>query len=173
MQPRWFACALIVAVAINPIPAAATAYLCIEDAVTGFDWEGGKWVQKNFLTSQWIVRKYERGDETADTCFQLLMKDGLLAEPPPGSVMLLEYGCYSRSEVGTEPGFVHRCKENWDGDGTLRLVECTDYLLPYRFIPNAEYISTTTYPAPRPNGFEGNERDSISVAVGRCSVVSE
>lgn len=157
-----------IVVASNPLTATAAAYLCVEDAVTGFDWDNGRWIQRNYFATQWLVRKHGPDEAVAAFCFTEMKLDGL---SPGGKGPDGTFGCYSRSEVGQPVGFVHRCREFLATDGTLHSIDCARYILPYRFFPNGEYVATQTYEiSPPPH--EG-QRDSLSIAVGRCSVVTD
>ena len=43
----------------------SVTYLCIEDDKTGFNWEGGQWVQSGFHPSKYLIKKNNNFDYLA------------------------------------------------------------------------------------------------------------
>jgi len=155
----------------NPVPAVAAAYLCVEDAVTGFDWEGGRWVQKNFRPQQWLIRKHELDDPVSSACVYQMTEGGLNVEWKPGEAQTSVYACYTRTEVGEEVGYAGPCREWLSKSGEVTQIECEGFVSTYRFTSSGEYVSTTTFGA-FGNASTEDQRDSLGLAVGRCSIVS-
>jgi hypothetical protein len=169
---RSYLSAVVVLAAIaNPLPAVSAAYLCIEDALTGFDWKGGHWVQTNFITSQYLIRKHDPDDPIAATCYAELARDGREIARI-NEKQTHTFGCYSHTEVGAEPSYPSACREWLDQNGGIALIQCSSVALQYQFMPTGEYFSTRDFGAVGTFSAE-DERDSLGIAVGRCSVVSD
>jgi hypothetical protein len=171
MKPSFLSVVAVMVAVTNPISAMAAAYLCVEDAITGFNWEGGKWVQRNFRPQQRLIRKHALDDRVAVVCGDDIAQRGLKTEIGPSEVLAFIHGCYSRTEVGAEVGYADLCREWLVEFGKVTQVACSQYGAEYEFNPAGAYLSTTTFGALGSYGSD-DPRDSLGIAVGRCSTVS-
>lgn len=155
----------------------AATYLCVEDASTGFNWKDGRWVQTNFYEHQNIVRKHSLSDDIAVRCFNTLARSGRSTEPVVDlyvETVKSGFGCYSQARIGEEVDdmSVTPCQETYFED-KLRSVRCEEGLFTkFKFEPAGEFILTRNYSAPITPVDPTRDRDSLLMAVGKCSVIS-
>lgn len=136
----------------------AATSLCVEDAATGFNWENGKWVQSNFITSTYVIRPLSESEKIGDLCRAVV-----------SASIDKRQVCYVRHEVGETPtsGNVSQCTEYPLGSTETSVVRCDKGFAEYQFEPNGEFLLTRTM-----NTGGDDYRDSLAIAVGKCSVVA-
>lgn len=150
--------ATLLATAVLTMPTLAATSLCVEDAATGFNWENGKWVQSNFFTASYIIRPIAKSETIGRYCREAIAESSDKRQ-----------ACYARYEVGETPGSsdVTQCTEFPLNGTETNFVRCDKAYAPYNFEPSGEF-TLTRINAPRADDY----RDSLAIAVGKCSVVA-
>ena len=117
----------------EPTPLADFTSLCEETASTGFNWEGGEWVQRNFSPQKFIVRKINRAEDRPKQGYDNLC---LEANREEGQ------GCYSVAPPG-EPQRFRWCDEYLDHGawGNLTRIDCsaTLWFNVFSFLPSGPF----------------------------------
>lgn len=131
-----FAALLVPAIAsaqTEPTPLADFTSLCEETASTGFNWEGGGWVQRNFSPQKFVVRKINKAEDRPEQGYDNLC----LESNRKGS-----QGCYSVAPPG-EPQRFRWCSEHLDEgtSGTVARIDCSAPLpfTTFVFLPNGPF----------------------------------
>lgn len=154
-------------------PALAATSLCAADLSTGFNWRDGRWVQQNFYTEQFLVRKIAVDDPMALACATEMAADGQSPEPVKSGAYSSAVGCYAVYDVGSEPtpGTVMRCEELILEDGTINSADCKYDIFTYlRFETSGNFVITRTHAAFWGTRQDGS-RDSMALTVGKCSLI--
>ena len=164
----------IALVAMTGQSMAATS-LCVEDIATGLYWEAGSWKSAAFQPEKYIVRPIEVREDLWNACGAEIIKRGLPEEPVVEENFNYYYACYGIAVVGKEmaPQDVWYCRVITSHDGTLWGVSCDDslfYQLYYK--PDGEFQISRTKEARVNFGGDAGPRATMTVAAGKCSVVS-
>lgn len=165
----------IIALVVMAQPALAATSLCVETSKTGFDWSQGAWTQSNFLTSQIIVRKVEMTDPAAEFCRSVFESDKLQEGIVRSEYSASRNACYLHYDVGTEPSYTSGqvCVEILGEADSVVFVTCSrSRFISFDFEPSGEYLSTRTYAAPDSSRTATDERDSLAMAIGKCSIIA-
>lgn len=156
------------AIALLPVPAQALTVLCVEEGSTGFNWRNGDWVQTNYHLDQFIMKDVSEDPELGTFCSP---------EPPVED----EYGvikgkrCFNQADVGEEPGVfgTSHCRVYYKPDmTTVRTVYCEGGYAEINFEAPGEFVLTRTYSAPDGAMTKSDQRDSLVISVGKCSVIA-
>jgi len=145
----------------EPTPLADFTSLCEETASTGFNWEGGEWVQRNFSPQKFIVRKINKAEDRPkqgydNLCLEANRKGG--------------QGCYGVAPPGETQRF-RWCSEYLDEgtSGTLTRIDCSAPL------PFTEFVFLPSGPFQR-SFFPWEEARSmggarLALGHGKCTVI--
>jgi hypothetical protein len=154
-------------------PSQALTVLCLEDSSIGFNWTEEEWTPSKYPPESYIVKKLEASDPLGSACFDLMAHIGRSATPVKSEYSgSSSTSCYARYGVGSEPTMldVEMCTEMWTDDGSLNAVYCQEGILAkFNFSPNGEFVIDRTFAVPRLS--QKPERDSLVLAVGKCSVI--
>ncbi|WP_421951096.1 hypothetical protein [Pelagibacterium sp.] len=166
--------ALVMLAAMLPTQAFGFTSLCAQDSATGFNWNSDRWVQTNFFPVQYIFDRIDPADADDYVCYDGLFGLGMTVEPEDRYFGSSTTVCYDLYEVGEVPGGGRVCEELRDHDGEIFMVICTRGLPQIRMEPNGEFVTSMFSAIPTSQFYqEGDERASIAVAVGKCSVISK
>lgn len=176
MGKRLILAAVSALLAAQPVMA-ATTYLCVEEVSTGLDWRDGRWTPVNYYPQQHVIKRLDADDELASVCLKMMADEGrnagriVDAESP---VLSDQWACYSQINVGDTATYMDTslCKELYFKDA-LDSVRCDDGLFAnYKFEPAGEFLITRTTAAPVTQDNPAVARDSLSLSVGKCSVIA-
>lgn len=153
-----------------PAQSFAFSVLCIEDHSTGYNWRDGKWTPANYNTDQLLITDVSDDPELAGA--NCIAEDQVVS--PWGSVSAKR--CFNLAAIG-EPrssSGTSRCTAWYDKDDTDKIdsVSCEGAWEDYTFTPNGEFIMSRTYSAPLSLPTDAENRDSLVLAIGKCSVVA-
>jgi hypothetical protein len=141
--------------------------LCIGEKSTGFNWHDNEWNFARFKPEKYLVEKLraERSELTA-FCWSEA-KEKTRHEFAAGA---LDWGCYSVREGEQSlgpPNLAHLCLEDWktlNGSLVLQTVSCEEI----KFKPNGNFNAVQWSGS---LAEESNYKDSLSITVGRCSII--
>jgi len=166
---------VLAACAILTVPALGATSLCVESGSTGFNWQRGAWVEASYTPEQLIVREVPLADELGLMCRVRFNRQNLVE-----GIVRTDYGasrnaCYVMHVVGGEPSAAdtYACVE-YLGDGdAISSVSCQGNVFQsFNFQPSGEWVSTRTYAAPDGSATADQNRDSLVLSIGKCSVIA-
>lgn len=150
-------------------PLAPFTSLCLEDQSNGFGWKRGAWEATQFKADKkYLIQKIapEKYKEMGTLC--------RAKEARVGGNYRVEYGCYNMREMGEEiRGFTSTmCSETWENNA-LKKISCDEPIIgaQYFFLPDGNYIRFPWHSDIDQNP-KDQYKDSLSISVGKCSVVS-
>lgn len=152
--------------------------ICIEEKSTGYNWKSGNWVQTNFIArDKFTIQKIDTNVLSKDSGHHMFCGDG-------GDVLWkLSNGCYQFNELGEKPSALNtrECSENFHYSSNDRgYIDCPGGVARNHIIfkPDGEFVSFSSsfgVGMAIQDGSAGSDkpRDSITVSVGKCSVISD
>jgi hypothetical protein len=163
----FFATAEITTASIKPFTS-----LCIADDSTGYNWRNGKWIQANFNTKRYLLQKldYEKQINSEN-----VIDRPLSCDKPTATIInasknnVVVKACYSLRNFGSKLNVLaesQNCYESFK-NGELELIQCPglgNYKPDGLFVKLPSYISMDL-------SNNKDEKDSISLAIGKCSVL--
>lgn len=165
---------ILAALLLMAQPTLATTTICAEEISTGFNWENGAWHQANYPERNWIAKEISIDHKLAIVCKADIERDGLSTEPVMDEGFATSYGCFTFSVVGEEPGFgdVQRCLKYMDTSFLVISAECkNDIWMDVMFDLNGEFILNRTAALIMSEPDPAGQRDSIVMAIGKCTQV--
>lgn len=160
--------ALLAATAVAR-PLAPFRSLCIPEKATGFNWESAGWVNANFKPQRKLL--IQKVDVKANASKPVGERYLLCEEPTtvPITGGSITKACYAIREHGRPPAGLdgEMCYESFV-EGQVKSIDCRRVT----FLPDGPYIELPWHMniERRP---ADNYKDSLVLAVGTCSVVSE
>jgi hypothetical protein len=151
-----------------PAQSFALTVLCAESGSTGFNWREGKWVNSDYNLERYIVQ-----DVTDDPVL------GEYCQPTPPTAG--DYGvvtgtrCFNQSSVGEVKSVfaTTTCRIYYKTDmTTITTAYCEGGYAEIKFEPTGEFVMSRTYAAPDSDKTAVDQRDSLVLSVGKCSVVA-
>jgi hypothetical protein len=156
-----------VAMLLPPQSFALTA-LCVESGSTGFNWRDGNWVNSDYNLDQYIVQDVSNDPELVSLCI-------------PTEKVVNQWGtayadrCFNLSVVGEEKSSYDttQCRVIYDEGGDTTVVMCDQSRYSnFKFEPTGEFVLTRTYGVPDSDRAPSDQRDSLVLSVGKCSVIA-
>jgi hypothetical protein len=165
---------IIIAAIIIATPALASTTLCVETGRTGFSWKNGEWVSVDFTVEQWIARRTTAGDPQDFGCHDRLAARGITDEIVQGQYGDSATACYVIYQVGTEPADfdIYDCRESYSDEKGMWIASCESAFQDFQFGPSNEFVMSRTYAVPVYAPENATSKDSLVVAVGKCSVIA-
>lgn len=152
--------------------------LCAVSLSTGFNWEGGRWVQTNFLRQNYLVSRVD--EEGHWPCELALLQEEATTNAEPGAFGgQTRYGCWSLATVGEVPneasGF-RLCLEYYTDSLALERLDCDrgnntwapPYTISQTTLGQVEFVR---WGSDIVRSEDGGRADSLFMEVGACSVL--
>ena len=152
--------------------------LCVATGATGFSLEKGKWVQRNFKTEQFVVKKVTVPKEPETDRANWVIKyfkcrKQLDEEPVISDSLEVHHSCVQKNTVGEDTWRSLRCKEylyKRKGDSKKPVFYCEGINSKLNFYPDGNYIYTFSHGK---IGDGVQSADDHVMEMGRCSVITE
>lgn len=146
--------------------------VCVEEQVTGFNWQNKRWVKANFQVETFIVsriplEKYKSiVDARANTI--LLCSDKSGDNYSYGNTDYV-HECYSVSKLGEKPSILdsNMCLEVWENK-KLQSVSCNNHSSKLAFQPAGGFIKQPWHSDVR---LDEQQKDSLTLSVGKCTPI--
>jgi hypothetical protein len=151
----------------SPAPLLPSSYslLCQGDQATGFDWRANNWVQTNFIPEQRILARRVDND-----CLTAPEEDANY------DTFVIRHVCLNERKVG-DPYYKYVsqwCIEyyNWRGARWDRTIDCKGSDIIGTYAPDGLFQRSSLHSDVSSTGRNG-AKDSLTVEVGRCSLLTD
>jgi hypothetical protein len=142
--------------------------VCIGEKSTGFNWSNNEWHFARFKPEKYFIEKL-KPERSARTL--LCWSDAQEKKRHETTDMALDWGCYSVREGEHGHGLAQLCLEEWktiNDKLLLQTVLCQEND-PINFVPDGEFTAVQWKSAALTENVP--YKDSLSVTVGRCSII--
>jgi hypothetical protein len=147
--------------------------LCVAEQATGFNWKNDEWVRSSYKPETYIISKLNAKDQR---CWFVGGEHGDFSRPivrDKSGKRGGSKGCYVIRQMGKKASTwepADRCEESWAGNNgnlVLATIFCEGTFVDYKTHIDGAFILTRTYGAL----LKGEEKDSVTLEIGKCSLV--
>ncbi|NRP47546.1 hypothetical protein XMD543_001596 [Marinobacterium sp. xm-d-543] len=147
-----------------------TTTMCVGRDSNGFTWRNGDWVRAGFFPSKYILKKMpqEYDDSISFSQNPCMARDTIYDDSKSGDATYSLHRCYLVTSFSLEAQWPEICTETYL-KGELYSVTCKNRSK-IGFRPNGRFIRYSIFYDVRESS-EAQEKDSINVEHGECSVL--